>query len=203
MRPSSPEAHQSRPRRGAKKDGETSGTFITSEPGGGSSINNMDEQRRDSILKMAGDLHSLSTGKQASEESMARKLENDKHVQRQSVLQKQMKIENDKKMREMQKNGSGGGGGGGGGGLGGGRRRRGSVARRNSVRRPMGLSKHHVQVWNKQFDRDDPPKNVMRAMIATGNINLKELAAVGGDDLLGYPDGNDKGDTKSFMLLLS
>jgi hypothetical protein len=174
-RPTSPEEHQSRPRRPAA-DNSDGGAFMTAT--------DMSDQKRNSILQMVGDIEksALSSIDEVSEDAIARKMlkEKEEHTLRQQEAEVALAAHTKKKVR--------------------GRR---SSVRRGSVGRAMGLSKHHVQVWNKQFDRDEPPPMIMRALAATGNINLKELSEVEGSDLLGYPEGNDPGDTRSFMLLLS
>ena len=84
--------------------------------------------------------------------------------------------------------------------------RRGSVSidsRTGRYRQRFGISKHHVEIFNKQLDRDEPERYFVKSLLATGTINLGELSEVGGDAMLGYPDGNNKGETRSFMLALS
>ena len=85
-------------------------------------------------------------------------------------------------------------------------KRRGSVTVDSTTgcfRQRFGISKKHVQIFNKQLDRDEPQRHFVKSLIATGTVNLGELSEVGGTDLLGYPDGNEKGETRSFMLALS
>ena len=84
--------------------------------------------------------------------------------------------------------------------------RRGSVSIDSATgrfRQRFGISKHHVKIFNKQLDRDEPERFFVKSLLATATINLGELSEVGGDLMLGYPDGNVKGDTRSFMLSLS
>jgi len=183
-RPTSPEEHQSRPRRSSAADTSDGGAFMTAT--------DVSDQHRKNILQMAGDLHkagALTSKEEISDDALARKMLKEKEAVEAKRREKETTSQagHVKKIRGRKGRGAD---------------RRGSV-RRGSVSQPMGLSKHHVQVWNKQFDRDEPPPMIMRALAATGNINLKELADVGGADLLGYPEGNDHGDTRSFMLLLS
>jgi hypothetical protein len=179
--------------------GNGEGTFITTNPG---AKVDMSGQRRSEILKLAGAIesHTKEKGKLEGESlnELARKLELERsqQVERQpstrllevsanaGVLSSNTSASN--RLRPRGRRGSTQG------------NRRGSTGRRK-----VGLSKQHVKKWNKQFDRDDPPKGIVSALRATGHINLKELAEVGGEDLIGYPRGNDPGDTKSFMLLLS
>ena len=84
-----------------------------------------------------------------------------------------------------------------------GRRRSVTGAQGNLARPRFGITKAHVENFNKQLDRDEPRPFFVKSLMATGSINLAELAQVGGDDLIGYPDGNIPGDTRSFMLSLS
>ena len=84
--------------------------------------------------------------------------------------------------------------------------RHGSVSidsRTGRFRQRFGISKQHVEIFNKQLDRDEPERYFVKSLLATGTINLGELSEVGGDKMLGYPDGNVKGETRSFMLALS
>lgn len=85
-------------------------------------------------------------------------------------------------------------------------KRRGSVTIDSATgcfRQRFGISKRHVEIFNKQLDRDEPERHFVKSLIATGTVNLGELSEVGGADLLGYPDGNEKGETRAFMLALS
>ena len=221
QRPTSPDEHQSRPRRASGAD-VVAATAASSSPGGTfltASGGDMNEQRRNSILKMAGDIAALSQTDSSrkhpvSEDALARKLENNVHISQRKKQEQQrgrqslssssssssspssrnsatgtQTATSGRKGRRRGSVNSGGGG-----------RRRGSTG---GAGRRMNLTKHHIEVWNHNFDRDEPPPMIMKAIMATGEVNLKELAQVGGDDLLGYPQGNDVGDTRSFMLLLS
>ena len=196
-RANAPRPTESRPRRGNEA---SSGTFIT-EP------EVMGDVRRNSILKMAGDIERLKQDKgngtskatNNEEEALARKLEDEKHQVQIVIDRKKKKIATELELKEKKKKSQGQGRKG---------RRRSSIqsgGRRSSTggRRRMHLTKEHVKVWNHNFDRDEPPPMIMKALAATGEINLKELAEAGGESLLGYPDGNETGDTRSFMLLLS
>ena len=187
-RPTSPAEHQSRAKRNgdtSSTNGETSGTFITTT----SRVDQMaQDKKRNSILKLAGDIEFHKNITKLNETEMIRTLENNAHMEQQKLKQAQL----DKSRPAFHRKKS--------------RARRGSMnrTRRGSVKEGyVGITKKVVEKWNHQFDRDEPPPNIIRALRATGHISLKELSEVGGDDLLGYPTGNDPGDTRSFMLLLS
>ena len=188
-RPTSPAEHQSRARRNGNTSSTTndepSGTFITTT----SQVDQMaQDKKRNSILKLAGDIEFHKNISQLNETEMIRKLEKNAHIEQRKLEQTQLGKSKPAFHRKKP------------------RARRGSVnrTRRGSVKEGyVGITKKGVERWNHQFDRDEPPPNIIRALRATGHINLKELSEVGGDDLLGYPTGNDPGDTRSFMLLLS